>query len=798
MVNRNRSWRWVSAVLALVLLLAVLPGGAAAAPRSFSAAEKVRIERAIQFLKDMGDKDWAANAQLWLDEAKLKADDGLSDNAVTDRSGSIVIRGNLLGALTDAELADPVKAFEKDAWLARLLVHEKTHAHQAPEGGAMTDRPDRTADDWDASGTAFAKCTGPEATEVEAYYKLILALLRWCKVAQETPAPQGLCECELCAQETLRVKNEAQRVKDGKIKWLLAQIKYWLARLKELNYEKAAAGESLRDKVEALEAALAGTKTEHEIKLAKIMAVEKAIEDLFGKGGAYPRARDAYKKLRGEKAAAADVGPNGATVTFPGGWGSAVLPVVAGHGTVTLTVHRFALPPDPLPGFEYLSDVYDITVTGLEGELPAITLTFSGLSLVDCPQAKVYYFSPLKGDRDAGQPAPPLWASLDTVDVSDAKVKALQAKSRYGTMHAVMAPIGSRVRKTVRMSIGSRGYTSDGVEKESDLAPFIENSRTFVPVRFLAEEFGAVADWFPKNAPVDTVTLTTPNRTITIRIGSLELTVERAGQTTRVTSDVAAQVRNGRTVLPFRVIAEAFGAKVDYGPKGAPTTWVSFGTGDVTAPLDSAKDILSFSIGAAVGVIGTNTVAITVPHGTGLTALAPTVIVSPGATVSPAGGVAVNFSSPPVTYTVTAKDATTKTYAVTVTASAATLDLIGPQLRTVTLGNGGTVGAMDVGDTITLVFDEAMDVTTIIAGTFANGQFFNTGSVTAWGGFAMPGHITGTYGVAWGAGNTQAIITLTACVGATNAHGAFDTTSALRDVAGNGEAGTAVTPGGSW
>lgn len=85
-----------------------------------------------------------------------------------------------------------------------------------------------------------------------------------------------------------------------------------------------------------------------------------------------------------------------------------------------------------------------------------------------------------------------------------------------------------------------------------------------------------MADWFPKDAPVEVVTLTRPDRTITIRIGSHELTVERAGQTTFVSSDVAAQIRSGRTILPFRVIAEAFGAEVDWGPKGQPVEWVSF------------------------------------------------------------------------------------------------------------------------------------------------------------------------------------------------------------------------------
>ena len=126
------------------------------------------------------------------------------------------------------------------------------------------------------------------------------------------------------------------------------------------------------------------------------------------------------------------------------------------------------------------------------------------------------------------------------------------------------------------MFIGARGFTQDGAGKTMDVAPFIENQRTFVPVRFLAEAFGATADWVPKDAPVRTVTLSREGITITINIGSPEIAVVEAGVTRTVTADVAAFIRNGRTVLPFRAIAEAFGAEVDYGPKDAPIEWVSF------------------------------------------------------------------------------------------------------------------------------------------------------------------------------------------------------------------------------
>ena len=42
----------------------------------------------------------------------------------------------------------------------------------------------------------------------------------------------------------------------------------------------------------------------------------------------------------------------------------------------------------------------------------------------------------------------------------------------------------------VVMTIGSRYYTVNGVKHQMDVAPFITNSRTVIPVRFIAEAFG--------------------------------------------------------------------------------------------------------------------------------------------------------------------------------------------------------------------------------------------------------------------------------------------------------------------
>ncbi len=92
----------------------------------------------------------------------------------------------------------------------------------------------------------------------------------------------------------------------------------------------------------------------------------------------------------------------------------------------------------------------------------------------------------------------------------------------------------------------------------------------------------------------------------------------------------------------------------------------------VTIAKNSAKAIIGFKIGSVNGTINeTNqTIAVTLPFGTDVTNLTPTITVSDKAAVSPASGVAQNFTSP-VTYTVTADDGSTQDYTVTVTVNAA-------------------------------------------------------------------------------------------------------------------------------
>jgi len=99
--------------------------------------------------------------------------------------------------------------------------------------------------------------------------------------------------------------------------------------------------------------------------------------------------------------------------------------------------------------------------------------------------------------------------------------------------------------------------------------------------------------------------------------------------------------------------------------------WYEYGSGEPS----TATDITAFSFtqqtGAATINTTNHTVSIEVAYGTSLTSLSPSITVSYGASIDPPGGTARDFTSP-VTYTVTAEDATTtQVWTVTVTVDSA-------------------------------------------------------------------------------------------------------------------------------
>lgn len=118
-----------------------------------------------------------------------------------------------------------------------------------------------------------------------------------------------------------------------------------------------------------------------------------------------------------------------------------------------------------------------------------------------------------------------------------------------------------------QFKITSNIYYVGGVAKVMDVAPYIKDSRTYVPMRYLGEILGAEVVW---DDAARTVTLTRGDDVVVFTIGSASYTVNGEAKT----ADVAPEIVNSRTMLPARFVAEAFGAVVGWDP-GTQTVLIS-------------------------------------------------------------------------------------------------------------------------------------------------------------------------------------------------------------------------------
>ena len=133
----------------------------------------------------------------------------------------------------------------------------------------------------------------------------------------------------------------------------------------------------------------------------------------------------------------------------------------------------------------------------------------------------------------------------------------------------------------IKMTVNKSFAMVDNQIKMLDASPIIRNSRTMLPVRFVAEQLGATVDW---NAGTSTATITGANGTvIAITIGASEAQINGKA----VTLDSPAFIENSRTYLPVRFVAEALGAYVSW--DGATSTATIFGVPKGTTQAEHSQ-----------------------------------------------------------------------------------------------------------------------------------------------------------------------------------------------------------------
>lgn len=119
-----------------------------------------------------------------------------------------------------------------------------------------------------------------------------------------------------------------------------------------------------------------------------------------------------------------------------------------------------------------------------------------------------------------------------------------------------------RTSNAIVLYIGSpKAYVYNEIKSIDDtnneVKPFIKNSRTLVPVRFISQSFGAGVGWDPNT---NTVTVRQGNNIVKMALRSNKIYVNNIEKTL----DTPAESINSRTYIPLRALVEALDKKVFY------------------------------------------------------------------------------------------------------------------------------------------------------------------------------------------------------------------------------------------
>ena len=146
------------------------------------------------------------------------------------------------------------------------------------------------------------------------------------------------------------------------------------------------------------------------------------------------------------------------------------------------------------------------------------------------------------------------------------RVRTYNAGGESGWSNEVTVTTPAEMQTTViKLIIGDKAYSVNGVPMMMDVAPVILESRTLGPVRYIAEALGADVIW---DAAERKATVTLGTKVLELWIGK---NTARVNGAYTLIDPLNPEVKPiilppGRTMLPFRFIAEQLGAVVEWDP----------------------------------------------------------------------------------------------------------------------------------------------------------------------------------------------------------------------------------------
>ncbi|MCL2225563.1 MAG: stalk domain-containing protein [Defluviitaleaceae bacterium] len=128
---------------------------------------------------------------------------------------------------------------------------------------------------------------------------------------------------------------------------------------------------------------------------------------------------------------------------------------------------------------------------------------------------------------------------------------------------------------TLVLTIGSTTIVVNGEEQHTDVAAFIADGRTMIPVRLVSEALGANVHWDAESPTVVTIGTASPYAPFPF----FSIFVEEA-----LPNNMGMPIlQNGRTFVPLRYVAERMGVDVDWNPETQTITLTGNNTSSVQA-----------------------------------------------------------------------------------------------------------------------------------------------------------------------------------------------------------------------
>jgi hypothetical protein len=125
----------------------------------------------------------------------------------------------------------------------------------------------------------------------------------------------------------------------------------------------------------------------------------------------------------------------------------------------------------------------------------------------------------------------------------------------------VVTPADSSYSSNAVFVIGDTNYTVNGVQMTADVAPYLKNDRTYLPVRYVATALGVADANIMWNEAEQSVVIIKGDRVVKLVIGSTNMMINGVP----FGMDVAPEIVDpGRTMLPLRWVAQALGADVQW------------------------------------------------------------------------------------------------------------------------------------------------------------------------------------------------------------------------------------------